>query len=298
MRQEEEEEEKEGSCNSGHGLRRLRTPQHLRGRELSMAAIPDVMFACSVMPYNSAHHCVVEVENFLFVLGGEDQWNPNGGVHNGEYVPWLYCYDPVMDVWARKQDMNTKRAIHTLAVMNDRLYAIGGNHLKGFSHLDVMLVECYDPKGDQWNILQTPILEGRSGPGCAVLEDSIYLVGGYSWSMNSDSEKLTLHCRIVSSSVILTYSYFTCSASNTASEDYKSCSWLHQIKGKGHSDPAFSTLHVSFMTGLNASALSKEQATTGAENYLSVIDPVLDEQRYHVTCHILNENRAPNMIVQ
>ncbi|KAK2527818.1 hypothetical protein Q9966_010114 [Columba livia] len=203
-----------------------------------------------VMPYNSAHHCVVEVENFLFVLGGEDQWNPNGkhstnfvsrydprfnswiqlppmqerrasfyacrldknlyviggrnetgylssvecynletnewrGVHNGEYVPWLYCYDPVMDVWARKQDMNTKRAIHTLAVMNDRLYAIGGNHLKGFSHLDVMLVECYDPKGDQWNILQTPILEGRSGPGCAVLDDSIYLVGGYSWSMGA-----------------------------------------------------------------------------------------------------------------
>lgn len=55
--------------------------------------------------------------------------------------------------------------------------------LTGFSHLDVMLVECYDPKADQWNILQTPILEGRSGPGCAVLDDSIFLVGGYSWSM-------------------------------------------------------------------------------------------------------------------
>lgn len=54
-----------------------------------------------------------------------------GGVHNGEYVSWLYCYDPIMDVWARKQDMNTKRAIHVLAGMNDRLYAIGGNHLKG-----------------------------------------------------------------------------------------------------------------------------------------------------------------------
>lgn len=46
-----------------------------------------------------------------------------------------------------------------------------------------MLVECYDPKADQWNILQTPILEGRSGPGCAVLDDNIVLVGGYSWSM-------------------------------------------------------------------------------------------------------------------
>ncbi|XP_008581764.1 PREDICTED: kelch-like protein 14, partial [Galeopterus variegatus] len=243
-----------------------------------------LFFLIPVMPYNSAHHCVVEVENFLFVLGGEDQWNPNGkhstnfvsrydprfnswiqlppmqerrasfyacrldkhlyviggrnetgylssvecynletnewryvsslpqplaahagavhngkiyisgGVHNGEYVPWLYCYDPVMDVWARKQDMNTKRAIHTLAVMNDRLYAIGGNHLKGFSHLDVMLVECYDPKGDQWNILQTPILEGRSGPGCAVLEDSIYLVGGYSWSMGAYKSSTICYC--------------------------------------------------------------------------------------------------------
>ncbi|XP_032166169.1 kelch-like protein 14 isoform X2 [Mustela erminea] len=118
----------------------------------------------------------------------------SGGVHNGEYVPWLYCYDPVMDVWARKQDMNTKRAIHTLAVMNDRLYAIGGNHLKGFSHLDVMLVECYDPKGDQWNILQTPILEGRSGPGCAVLDDSIYLVGGYSWSMGAYKSSTICYC--------------------------------------------------------------------------------------------------------
>ena len=46
-----------------------------------------------------------------------------------------------------------------------------------------MLVECYDPKADQWNILQTPILEGRSGPGCCILDDSIFLVGGYSWSM-------------------------------------------------------------------------------------------------------------------
>lgn len=65
-----------------------------------------------------------------------------GGVHNGEYVPWLYCYDPVMDVWARKQDMNTKRAIHTLAVMNDRLYAIGGNHLKGHIFSSEKVSQC------------------------------------------------------------------------------------------------------------------------------------------------------------
>lgn len=48
------------------------------------------------MPYNSAHHCVVEVENFLFVLGGEDQWNPNGNYWIVLIVAALYnstfCY--------------------------------------------------------------------------------------------------------------------------------------------------------------------------------------------------------------
>lgn len=67
------------------------------------------------MPYNSAHHCVVEVENFLLLLGGEDQWNPNG---TSSHTPPLYgvkhegkerkadlsvgiyeaqCYDEILD---------------------------------------------------------------------------------------------------------------------------------------------------------------------------------------------------------
>lgn len=48
--------------------------------------VTDTFILCpppppTVMPYNSAHHCVVEVENFLLLLGGEDQWNPNGTIH-------------------------------------------------------------------------------------------------------------------------------------------------------------------------------------------------------------------------
>lgn len=42
------------------------------------AALFIIVLLFAVMPYNSAHHCVVEVENFLLLLGGEDQWNPNG----------------------------------------------------------------------------------------------------------------------------------------------------------------------------------------------------------------------------
>lgn len=82
------------------------------------------------------HQSTILHEQLVHVFQNSDKdivlYSPvAGGVHNGEYVSWLYCYDPIMDVWARKQDMNTKRAIHALAGMNDRLYAIGGNHLKG-----------------------------------------------------------------------------------------------------------------------------------------------------------------------
>lgn len=61
-----------------------------------------------------------------------------------------------MDVWARKQDMNTKRAIHALAGMNDRLYAIGGNHLKG-KHLSISGTE--QKMGQDWYFFFVKLLE-------------------------------------------------------------------------------------------------------------------------------------------
>lgn len=47
------------------------------------------------MPYNSAHHCVVEVENFLLLLGGEDQWNPNGTAPPKTIVTLFHKMSPV-----------------------------------------------------------------------------------------------------------------------------------------------------------------------------------------------------------
>ncbi|KAH0617742.1 hypothetical protein JD844_016287, partial [Phrynosoma platyrhinos] len=106
----------------------------------------------------------------LYVIGGRNETG---------YLSSVECYNLETNEWRYVSSLPQPLAAHAGAVHNGKIY------ISGFSHLDVMLVECYDPKGDQWNILQTPILEGRSGPGCAVLDDSIYLVGGYSWSMGA-----------------------------------------------------------------------------------------------------------------
>lgn len=96
------------------------------------------------------------------------------------YSTWCTRFDPRCSFW-----LISSKLLQILTKCKSYDFRWHGCFLPpaGFSHLDVMLVECYDPKADQWNILQTPILEGRSGPGCAVLDDSIFLVGGYSWSM-------------------------------------------------------------------------------------------------------------------
>lgn len=57
--------------------------------------------------------------------------------------------------------------------------------------------------------------------------------------------------------------YFWLMSAKNQAFNLLSCNWLHQIKGTAESDPAFSSLRISFMIGLNAGALSKEQKTTG-----------------------------------
>lgn len=60
-------------------MERVKAPRSSACRKHTFV-MTDTFILCppTVMPYNSAHHCVVEVENFLLLLGGEDQWNPNG----------------------------------------------------------------------------------------------------------------------------------------------------------------------------------------------------------------------------
>lgn len=76
-----------------HGLHTL---LKYRAGKLVLEIFICPFFSIPVMPYNSAHHCVVEVENFLFVLGGEDQWNPNGNYWTVLIIAALYnsalCY--------------------------------------------------------------------------------------------------------------------------------------------------------------------------------------------------------------
>ncbi len=68
-----------------------------------------------------------------------------------------------------------------MAPVGNRLFLVGGAMLSstGFVMCNKN-VECYSPTTDSWTTLST-MLQPRAEAGCAVLENKIYIIGGYDW---------------------------------------------------------------------------------------------------------------------
>ncbi len=120
------------------------------------------------------------VNGKIYVIGGEAQIGP---LNNGVAVTFKTVeeYDPITDKWTQKADMPTSRICGT-AVVNGRIYAVGGMTWGPPQVIRLSTVEEYDPATDKWtkkNDVPTP----RTGAVCFV-KGKIYLIGGY------DGEKL------------------------------------------------------------------------------------------------------------
>jgi N-acetylneuraminic acid mutarotase len=110
-------------------------------------------------------------------------------VYNGElYVcgttgnkPWLYSYNPQMDRWTKRASLNLVRSVEGFAVLNGKLYLIGGNE-PGHEPSEIWRIDVYDPSKDEWQIGGIADLpEGRThlGPTIPVVNDKIYVIGGW-----------------------------------------------------------------------------------------------------------------------
>ena len=78
--------------------------------------------------------------------------------------------------WASKASMQVARSGLGVAVVNGKIYAIGGadGSSAGFSSTN----EEYDPTTDTW-AFKAPMPTPRSDFGITVYENKIYCIGGY-----------------------------------------------------------------------------------------------------------------------
>ncbi|XP_063685339.1 kelch-like protein 3 [Bolinopsis microptera] len=101
----------------------------------------------------------------LFVCGGIDS--------KRIFLKSVECYDVEREEWFPCADMLTKRGSHGIALMNGKIYAVGGHD--GNEFLDT--VEMYDPITDVWTSIPN-MTRARNGAGAAVIGDNLYAIGG------------------------------------------------------------------------------------------------------------------------
>jgi hypothetical protein len=63
-----------------------------------------------------------------------------------------------------------------LASLADRIYAIGGGGWTSYLGFN----ESYNPQSDTWSPIETPLIGEWRSPGLAMLETTLYAIGGWS----------------------------------------------------------------------------------------------------------------------
>jgi N-acetylneuraminic acid mutarotase len=89
------------------------------------------------------------------------------------------------DSWTTLEPMPSARSDLGVAVVDGKIYAIGGHN---GSHLSTN--EMYDPLTDTWTT-KTPMPTVRSSFGIAVVQDKIYVIGGVTGPSDSESSGIT-----------------------------------------------------------------------------------------------------------
>ncbi|XP_078456270.1 kelch-like protein 26 [Lampetra fluviatilis] len=124
----------------------------------------------SEMAVGCSHPCVAVLDNFVFVVGGQQvQYRSGEGA-----VSDCFRYDPHLGKWLRLQPMQDARIQFHLGAVDGALYAVGGRNRTG----SLASVERYSPKDNRW--LYVSALKRRTwGHAGATLGGRLYVAGGY-----------------------------------------------------------------------------------------------------------------------
>jgi hypothetical protein len=122
----------------------------------------------------------VAYENKIYIVAGSTNGHTNG------FVSWTDVYDPATNTWTSLPDTPHARDHFQAAVLDGKLYAIGGRRSnfaedKTFEDMEAA-VDVFDFANNSWKTLPTsaniPTL--RAGAATVTFEDRILIIGGES----------------------------------------------------------------------------------------------------------------------
>jgi len=121
------------------------------------------------MPTATSLQSASVVDRKIYVFGGTDNmWG------YADYWSTVFAYDPQTDTWTRKADMPAGRARLATAVVDGKIYAIGGSP---HADAEVSTVEMYDPATDVWS-RRADLPRARNWLSASAVNGKIYAIGG------------------------------------------------------------------------------------------------------------------------
>ena len=113
--------------------------------------------------------------NEIYVFGGYDRKGFRGTRRNKKIVE---MYDTQTDTWVKKQDMPRFRIHFATAVVDGKIYVIGGKIVDNpFNAKSTNLVEVYDPLTNTWE-KRADMPTARALTDAVVVDDKVYVLGG------------------------------------------------------------------------------------------------------------------------
>jgi len=119
------------------------------------------------MPHAVAYHCQVEMDGAVYVIGGITGRFGHGSTQNS-----VYKLEQGSAEWVAASSLDTARAYHSCAVLDSRIYVMGGSNSENTT-------EVYDPASDTWTY--GPVLPTeRSWDAQAIgYGGVVYVIDGY-----------------------------------------------------------------------------------------------------------------------
>lgn len=147
-------------------------------------AVLDTWTTRASMPTAREGLTSAAVNGKIYAIGG----GPRNASNNVVPTGIVEEYDPATNTWATKASMPTAREGLISAVVNGKIYAIGG-----FNGTPLSTVEVYDPVVNTWSSLSSnySMPTPRNQFASEVINGIIYAIGGYGMTSLSTVEAFT-----------------------------------------------------------------------------------------------------------
>ncbi len=116
---------------------------------------------------------VAAVADKIYAIGGSTAIFSHSIKISGGFVGTNEQYNPSTDTWTFKSPMPTARSHFATAVLNGKIFCIGGTADNNYFRVN----EVYDPLTDNWTV-KSPMPTARAWPQANVVNGKIYVIGG------------------------------------------------------------------------------------------------------------------------